>query len=38
MVETKFAQDRYGGIEINDLTLLPNTEEEFDLALTTWIE
>ena len=36
MVENKtspFTKDRYGGIEINDMALLPETEAEFEAAL-----
>ena len=38
MVENNFTKDRYGGIEITDMSLLPSTEEVFDQALTKWIE
>lgn len=33
-----FSKDRYGGIEITDLNLLPDTEKDFDEKLTVWIE
>jgi len=29
MVENQFKPDRYGGIEIKDMALLPDTEAEF---------
>ena len=42
MVEAKsssqFKKDRYGGIEILDLSLLPETEQEFDQSLGVWID
>ena len=37
MVENKFKKDRYGGIEITDMSLLPETEADFDDALLNWI-
>lgn len=37
MVENKFKKDRYGGIEITDMSLLPETEADFDNALLNWI-
>lgn len=38
MVENKFKADRYGGIEIKDMSLLPDTEESFRDSLKLWIE
>ena len=32
-----FVKDNYGGVQITDLALLPETEQEFDEALTKWI-
>ena len=29
-----FKPDRFGGIEVSDMALLPETEEEFDAFLT----
>jgi hypothetical protein len=40
MVENKtspFTKDRYGGIEITDMALLPDTESEFESALKQWL-
>jgi len=34
---TKFKKDRYGGIEISDMSKLPETEADFDQALKLWI-
>lgn len=32
--EDPFKPDSYGGITVSDMTLLPETEEEFDAFLT----
>ena len=40
MVENKpssFTKDRYGGIEITDMALLPETEAAFETALAGWL-
>lgn len=38
MVEAKsFTKDRYGGIEIKDLSLFPESEAEFESSLAVWI-
>ena len=34
---TKPVKDRYGGIEIKDLSLLPDTETEFEVQLAQWL-
>ena len=41
MVEIKAkkpVKDRYGGIEIKDISILPDTEAEFELLLADWIK
>ena len=37
MVDNQFKPDRYGGIEIKDMALLPDTEEAFRSSLKQWI-
>jgi len=33
----QLVKDRYGGIEITDLSILPDTEEAFDAQLQEWM-
>jgi ADP-ribose pyrophosphatase YjhB (NUDIX family) len=37
MVEKQLKKDRYGGIELKDISILPNSELEFDGKLKAWI-
>lgn len=37
MVENKFSKDQFGGVQITDMALLPETEAEFDSALVQWL-
>lgn len=37
MVDNTFKKDRYGGIEITQMESLPETEADFEAALSKWV-
>jgi len=38
MVENQFNKDAFGGIQITDMAILPETETDFEIVLAKWIE